>query len=278
MLPALVVLTAVSGVVDAASYLGLGHVFTANMTGNVVILGFAAAGAPGFSASACLASLAAFVLGAASTGRLGPARSRAALLIIGGTVETALIGVAAVIALAHHESVATGWTRIAVIALLAFAMGMRNAVVRRLAVAEMRTTVLTTTWRGRRRRRRRRSEPERRAPARRGRDDVRRRRRWGGARPPPGHGLGTGRRQLPGGGHARVRDRRAWLGTPLRSSGDRVRRRDGQAPQDGSRPSGSRYMLASSRRKIARNPAPPGSNSNTPSFPDSGHTTTSGNP
>jgi len=148
VLPALVVLTAVSGVVDAASYLGLGHVFTANMTGNVVILGFAAAGAPGFSASACLASLAAFVLGAASAGRLGPARSRAALLIIGGTAEAALIGAAAVIALAHHESVATGWTRVAVIALLAFAMGMRNAVVRRLAVAEMRTNVLTTTLAG----------------------------------------------------------------------------------------------------------------------------------
>ena len=42
-------LTVVSGLIDAVSYLGLGHVFTANMTGNVVVLGFAAAGAPGFS-------------------------------------------------------------------------------------------------------------------------------------------------------------------------------------------------------------------------------------
>ena len=39
----LLVLTAVSGTVDAVSYLGLGHVFTANMTGNVVLLAFAAA-------------------------------------------------------------------------------------------------------------------------------------------------------------------------------------------------------------------------------------------
>jgi len=45
--PFLYALTAVSGIVDAVSYLGLGRVFTANMTGNVVLLGFAIAGAPG---------------------------------------------------------------------------------------------------------------------------------------------------------------------------------------------------------------------------------------
>jgi uncharacterized membrane protein YoaK (UPF0700 family) len=54
------VLTVLSGLLDASSYLGLGHVFTANMTGNTVILGFTAAGAPGFSAPACLASLGVF--------------------------------------------------------------------------------------------------------------------------------------------------------------------------------------------------------------------------
>jgi len=48
-LPALLlVLTAVTGLVDAISYLQLGHVFVANMTGNVIFLGFAAAGAAGF--------------------------------------------------------------------------------------------------------------------------------------------------------------------------------------------------------------------------------------
>jgi uncharacterized membrane protein YoaK (UPF0700 family) len=66
----LTVLTVVSGLVDAVSYLGLGHVFTANMTGNVVLLGFAAAGAPGFSIPASLASLGSFLVGAACAGRL----------------------------------------------------------------------------------------------------------------------------------------------------------------------------------------------------------------
>lgn len=57
-------LTVVSGLIDAVSYLGLGHVFTANMTGNVVVLGFAAAGAPGFSVPHTLTSLCCFLLGA----------------------------------------------------------------------------------------------------------------------------------------------------------------------------------------------------------------------
>jgi uncharacterized membrane protein YoaK (UPF0700 family) len=62
--PLLVLLTVVTGLVDAVSYLTFGHVFVANMTGNVVFLGFALAGAPGLSASASLVALSAFFLGA----------------------------------------------------------------------------------------------------------------------------------------------------------------------------------------------------------------------
>ena len=79
-LPAiLVVLTVVTGLVDAVSILALGRVFVANMTGNVVFVGFAIAGAPGFSLSASLAALAGFLLGALGagvlTGRLGDRRT-----------------------------------------------------------------------------------------------------------------------------------------------------------------------------------------------------------
>src|SRR4030095_15211233 len=64
-LPALLYLfTVVTGLVDAISYIALGHVFTANMTGNIVFLGFAAAGVPGLSALRSMAALAAFFLGA----------------------------------------------------------------------------------------------------------------------------------------------------------------------------------------------------------------------
>ena len=41
---ALVGMTAVTGLVDAVSFLSLGHVFTANMTGNIVLLAFASTG------------------------------------------------------------------------------------------------------------------------------------------------------------------------------------------------------------------------------------------
>jgi uncharacterized membrane protein YoaK (UPF0700 family) len=62
--------TAVTGLVDAVSYIGLGHIFTANMTGNIVLIGFAFAGVPGLSALRSLTALAAFLVGALIGGRL----------------------------------------------------------------------------------------------------------------------------------------------------------------------------------------------------------------
>src|ERR1700679_4300349 len=69
--PVLLALTLTTGLIDAASYLGLGHVFTANMTGNVVLLGFGLANAGGLPVVAPLVSLGAFLLGAGIGGRLG---------------------------------------------------------------------------------------------------------------------------------------------------------------------------------------------------------------
>src|SRR5580698_4556425 len=66
----LVVMTAVTGIVDAVSYLALGHVFTANMTGNLVLLGFAFAGASGLSISRSAAALIFFGAGAVLGGRM----------------------------------------------------------------------------------------------------------------------------------------------------------------------------------------------------------------
>src|SRR3989475_4475179 len=66
----LLALTVTTGLIDAVSVLGLGRVFTANMTGNVVFLGFALARVPGFSLVRSLAALAAFLAGAVIGGRL----------------------------------------------------------------------------------------------------------------------------------------------------------------------------------------------------------------
>jgi uncharacterized membrane protein YoaK (UPF0700 family) len=148
LLATLIVLTMVSGLVDAVSYLGLGHVFTANMTGNVVLLGFAAAGASGFSAPACLTSLGSFLAGAAAAGRLGRRLvSRRSLLAVAMTTEAVVTGVAAVIG-ALSGGVSSGWPRFTVIAVLAFGMGVRNSTIRRLSVPDLTTTVLTMTLTG----------------------------------------------------------------------------------------------------------------------------------
>ncbi len=130
----LLALTLLSGVVDAVSYLGLGRVFTANMTGNVVVLGFAAAGAPGFSVTASLTSLLLFLAGAVTGGRLRRrVTGRSRLLAIAICCEAAFVGAAAIVAFLA-TSVASGWARYTVIAILAFAMGIRNSVIRHLGI------------------------------------------------------------------------------------------------------------------------------------------------
>jgi len=143
---ALLVLTFTTGVVDAVSYLGLGHVFTANMTGNIVFLGFGIAGRGGLPVVAPLVSLGSFLVGAGGGGvladRMGdrhPEHIARALVI-----EVSLIGGAAVLAAAVHvrPNVVSGDV---VIALLALAMGVRNATVRRVGVPDLTTTVLTMT-------------------------------------------------------------------------------------------------------------------------------------
>jgi hypothetical protein len=69
--PLLLSLTVVTGLVDATSYLKLGHVFVANMTGNVVFLGFGIAGAGGISIWASLTALGSFLIGGICGGRIG---------------------------------------------------------------------------------------------------------------------------------------------------------------------------------------------------------------
>ena len=91
--PLLLALTVVTGLVDAFSYLVLGHVFVANMTGNVVFLGFALAGANGFSIPASVVALGAFGLGAVTGGRIAThmGAHRGRLLAVATTLEALLV-------------------------------------------------------------------------------------------------------------------------------------------------------------------------------------------
>jgi uncharacterized membrane protein YoaK (UPF0700 family) len=149
-LPALLLtLTIATGVVDAVSILALGRVFIANMTGNVVFVGFGLAGAPGFSLMASLLALAGFLLGAAAGGpvtiRLRASRGR--LLAVVVTVELVLLAVTVVIAALSTDPFAPV-PRDLIVLIAATALGLQNAAARELAVPDATTTVLTMTLTG----------------------------------------------------------------------------------------------------------------------------------
>jgi len=144
------VLTMTTGVVDAISFVGLGHVFTANMTGNVVFIGFALGGAHDLSIQRSLAALAAFATGAMVAGYVtsrGAIRTPERQLVFAAGTEAALLFISAVIAIGMSPPLSSSLAY-ALIVLTALAMGVRNAVIRKLAVADITTTVLTLTITG----------------------------------------------------------------------------------------------------------------------------------
>jgi uncharacterized membrane protein YoaK (UPF0700 family) len=147
--PLLVAITVVTGLVDAFSYLLLGHVFVANMTGNVVFLGFAIAGAQGFSIVASLVALVSFGLGSVLGGRIGArfGDHRGHHVAVATGTQSVLLAVAMILALVGSHPFGSG-VRYSLIVALSLAMGVQNASVRRLAVPDLTTTVLTLTVTG----------------------------------------------------------------------------------------------------------------------------------
>ena len=145
LVPILLGLTVVTGLVDAASVLGLGRVFTANMTGNLVFLGFAAAGSPGLS---FVRSSAALVMGGRIGLRLGAGPARRLVTMAFG-YEAALLLAATGVAFGGGTDLVESPLRLySATVLTGVAMGIRNAVVRNLAVPDLTTTVLTLTLTG----------------------------------------------------------------------------------------------------------------------------------
>jgi len=145
----LFVLTMVTGLVDSVSYLKLGHVFVANMTGNVVFLGFAVADAQDFSIPASLVAIAAFLAGALAGGRLASSlgQHRGRLLAVTTYIKIGLVGAALGLSMAAPDLDGLP-ARYGLIVSLALAMGLPNAIARRLGVPDLTTTVLTLTLTG----------------------------------------------------------------------------------------------------------------------------------
>ncbi len=144
--PLLVAMTLVTGLVDAFSYLVLGHVFVANMTGNVVFLAFALAGAAGFSILASLVALGSFALGSLGGGLLGSrlGSHRGHLLSISAMLQVLFLLASVVLAVLSSSPLLAGYSY-NLIVLLGISMGLQNATARRLAVPDLTTTVLTLT-------------------------------------------------------------------------------------------------------------------------------------
>jgi len=145
------VATAITGLIDAISYLALGHVFTANMTGNVVFLAFAVAGAPGLSITRSLTALIAFLIGALIGGRVATRLSEIftpSWITTALSLESVLLLAATLAAINFRGSSGSSFQLYSIIVLTACAMGIRNATVRKMAIPDLTTTVLTLTITG----------------------------------------------------------------------------------------------------------------------------------
>jgi uncharacterized membrane protein YoaK (UPF0700 family) len=147
---ALLILTLVTGLIDAVSYLQLGRVFVANMTGNVVFLGLSVYPHSGLSAAASLVAIGGFLVGAFFGGRLAMRQSRLTARWLGTALgaEACIIGVVALLTatgVMPADSSHGSWVTIAV---LAAALGVQNSTVRHLGVPDLTTTVLTLSLTG----------------------------------------------------------------------------------------------------------------------------------
>lgn len=141
-------LTWAAGSVDAISYLGLDRVFTANMTGNTVLLGLALGQGRGLAALRSIVALGGFSLGVAIgamivlRGQRREGWSPAVTTAV--AVEGAILGV---FTMTWHLSGAarTAGPVYLLIVLSAIAMGIQSAAIRHLNVPGIATTYITGT-------------------------------------------------------------------------------------------------------------------------------------
>ncbi|MEU8970733.1 YoaK family protein [Streptomyces monashensis] len=147
ILAPLVLLTLLSGVIDAVGMLGLGHVFVANMTGNLVLVGLGLAGSPDSSLTGALVALGGFLCGALLVRHAAPRRTGHRKLLGGCAALEAALFTAATSVWSHGAGPGPGPALVPVL-LCAVALGTQNAVVKRIGVPGVTTTVMTSTLTG----------------------------------------------------------------------------------------------------------------------------------
>jgi uncharacterized membrane protein YoaK (UPF0700 family) len=143
---ALLLLTFATGLADSISILVLGHVFVANMTGNVIFLGFWLAPRTSIDLTAVVVALPTFVCTTILSGRISrhfADRTRAWITSILATeitllVALAILGGAGI--LQYHNN-----TKLIMIGVLAVTFGLQHSSARQFGIQELSTTVLTST-------------------------------------------------------------------------------------------------------------------------------------
>jgi uncharacterized membrane protein YoaK (UPF0700 family) len=142
----LLLLTFATGLVDAVSVLVLGHVFVANMTGNVIFLGFWFVPHSGVDMMAAVVAFVCFVVGTVLGGRLARHLDHDVRrwLVVALGMEVLVLTVLAALAgsgiVHYHDN-----GKLAVIAGLAVTFGSQSATARQFGIQELSTTVLTST-------------------------------------------------------------------------------------------------------------------------------------
>ncbi|EFG76940.1 hypothetical protein HMPREF0591_3235 [Mycobacterium parascrofulaceum ATCC BAA-614] len=143
---ALLLLTFATGLADSISILVLGHVFVANMTGNVIFLGFWLAPRTSVDLTAVVVALPTFVCTTILSGRMSrhfADRTRPWITTV-LAVEIGLLVVLAIAAgagiLQYHNN-----TKLIIIAMLAVTFGLQHSSARQFGIQELSTTVLTST-------------------------------------------------------------------------------------------------------------------------------------
>lgn len=143
----LILLAFAAGAVDAISFLGLDEVFTANMTGNTVLLGLALGQGEFDAVWRSATALGAFLVGVALAAaiverdRAGP-WPRSVTLTLG--IESGVLGAFAILWAVAADPLSDAAVY-GLIALAACAMGMQSGAVRRLHVPDVLTVVITGT-------------------------------------------------------------------------------------------------------------------------------------
>ncbi len=138
-----------TGIADAVGFLGLDRVFTGNMTGNVVILGMALAGADDLPVVGPVLAFATFLAGAALGGLVVRSEDvgwTGRTTVLFGVVSALLVAIA--MTLAVFDGGMPYGVQLAVTGTLAGAMGLQAATARHLAVKEITTVVVTSAITG----------------------------------------------------------------------------------------------------------------------------------